>query len=51
MIKGVIENNKGYNNLKSSCGSMSKNISNTVGNIEILNEALSKKEGSGTQTD
>jgi hypothetical protein len=51
MTKGVIENNSGYNSLKSSWGSMSKKFSNIVGNIEILNEALSKKAGSGIQTE
>jgi hypothetical protein len=51
MIKGVTENRKGYNILKSNCGSISKNFSNTVGNIETLIAELNKLEGSGTQTD
>jgi hypothetical protein len=51
MISGIIENNKGNNNLKRSCGSKNKNFSNIVGNIEILNAELNKKVASGIQAE
>jgi hypothetical protein len=51
MINGVIEKTKGKKILKSSCGSMFKNFSNIVGNMEILNDALSKNDGAGIQND
>jgi hypothetical protein len=51
MIKGVIEEIKGKKILKRSVGSMLRNSLNIVGNIEILNAALSKNDGSGIQTD
>jgi hypothetical protein len=51
MINGVIENMRGNNILKRSCGSIVKNFSNRVGIIEILNAALSNNEGFRIQID
>jgi hypothetical protein len=51
MIKGVIENMRGNNTLKRSCGSIFKNFSNRVGNREILNAALNNNEEFKIQID